>query len=391
MAFGWLKKAARTAGKPFKAAAKVVGKPIKLAAKAGRSVSRGLGKVPVVGGGLKGVFNLTLNAPFQVAGNIANGERIDKVALGALRDRVQAVRDVAPYAQTVISFVPAVGPGVNAGIGAGLALASGQPITKALAEGVKSSLPGGPLAKSIFSAAESAVQGKPFNQIVLSTIPLDGAAKKGVGMALDVTARLARGQRVDKALIAQADDALKLLPIDARNAFKVGTALSEAAKLQKIAANNVSSDALNRLKAGGANIIRQSPVLSSAGAVLRSSGAKAGYSVGVAAMATRSPQPFHLAAIRNRMQGEQRAGFDMAVAAHAGMVKSRAPAAAPPSQQLGFYVTNGVSNTATAPAIVRAVRTNPATRSGANVAIQKIQATKPGRWERFKTWLLGDE
>ena len=392
MAFGWLKKAVRSAGKGVKRVGKVVTKPVKLAAKAGRSVSKKLGKVPVVGGGLKGVFNLTLNAPFQVAGQIASGERIDKVALNALRDRVQAVRDVAPYAHTVISFVPAVGPGINAGLGAGLALASGQPISQAMVEAAKSALPGGPLAKAVFDTSRAVVEGKPFNQIVLSTLPLDAQAKKGLGMALDVTQRLARGQRVDKALLAQADNAVQLLPADARNALKIGTALTEAQKLQKIAAQHVDPKALNALKSGGANIIKASPVLSSAASIIKTPAGRAGYEVGVAVMGTRKPQPFHVAAIRARMNPQQRAGFDTAVAAHAGMVQTKmaAPRTAPPAQQLGYYVTRGVSNTSTAPAIVKAVRTNAATRAGASVAIKQIQTTKPSWFERVKTWFLGD-
>lgn len=394
MAFGWLKKVVRTAGKPIKKVAKVVGKPVKLAAKAGRSVGRQLRKVPVVGGGLKGVFDLTLNAPFQVAGRIANGERIDKVALNTLRDRVRSVQAVAPYAQTVISIVPAIGPGINAGLGAGLALAAGQPISAALAAGVKSALPGGPLAASIFEASKAVVEGKPFNQIVLSTIPLDGNAKRGLAMALDVSSRLARGQRVDKALLAQADGALKLLPIDARKALSVGAAIGEAQKLQKIALSKVSAKGLTDLARGGRNLINASPVLRSAASVLKTSGARDGYAVGVSVMNTQRPQPFHVAAIRNRLNLTQRAGFDMAVAAHAGMVKSRTvalPSNATASQRLGYYVARGLPNTVNAPRIITAVRKNPATKAGANAAVRDIQATQPGLWERFKTWLLGGD
>lgn len=392
MAFGWLKKAVRSAGKPFKAPVKFVGRRIKDVAKAGRSVGRTIGKVPVVGGGLKGVFDLTVNAPFQVAGKIANGDRIDRVALSTLKSHVQSVKAVAPYAQTVISFVPVVGPGVSAGLGAGLALASGQPITAALAEGVKSALPGGTLAKGIFDASAAVVQGKPINQIVLSTLPLDAQSKKGLAMAFDVTKRLASGQRVDKALIAQADRAISMLPVDAQKSFKIGTALAEAKKLQSIAAHHVSPKALNALKNGGANLIKTSPVLSSATAVLKSPGSRAGYSVAMGVMQHAKPQPFHVAAIRQKLTPQQRQGFDFAVSVRSGMAASKlnAPKAAPPAQQLGYYATRGVVKTANTPAIIRAVRTNPQTNKGAAIAIKTIQAVKPSLWQRIKIYFLGD-
>jgi hypothetical protein len=385
MAFGWLKKAVRSAGK-------VVTKPVKLVAKAGRTVGRQLGKVPVVGGGLKGVFDLTVNAPFQVAGKVASGERIDRVAISSLKAHVSSVKDVAPYAQTVISIVPVVGPGVNAGIGAGLALASGQPITTALMEGVKSALPGGPLARSVFEASSAVIQGKPIDQIILSTIPLDAQAKKGLAVALDVSKRLASGQRVDKVLLSQADRALILLPSDVQKSFKVGTAMAEARKLQAIAAKHVDPKALTALKNGGANLIKSSPLLSSASAVLRTQGAKTGYSVAMGVMQHQNPQPFHVAAIRRRLDAEQRKGFDLAVSVRSGMVASRlgAPKSAPPSQQLGYYATRGIVKTANTPAIIKAVRTNPATKAGASAAIAKIQAVKPGLWKRIKVFFVGD-
>lgn len=393
MAFGWLKKAARSAGKGLKKVGKVALAPVKLTAKAGRTIGKQLGKVPIVGGGLKGVFDLTVNAPFQVAGHIANGDRIDKVALAAVRDHVQAVKAVAPYAQTVISIVPAVGPGINAGLSAGLALASGQPITQAILEGAKAALPGGPLAKQIFSVGQAAVTGKPLKDIVLSTLPLDANTKKGLGVALDVSSRLAKGERVDKALLAQADKAMSLLPADARKALQVGTALGQGQNLQKIAAAHVNVHALDSLKKGGANLIKASPVLASAGTILKSPAAKVGYSVGVGMLAHKNPQPFHMVAIRGRLDPTQRQGFDMAVAARAGMVATKlaAPKSAPPSQQLGFYVTQGVSKTASAPAMLRAVKTNPATKAGAAAAIVHIQTHQPSRWERFKVWFLGNE
>ena len=150
MAFGWLKKA------------------VKSATGGVASIGKQLGKVPIVGKGLKGTFALTIGAPFSVANAVASGQRIDKVALGHLTSQIGAIQDVAPYVQTVVSVVPGVGQGMSGAIAASLALASGKNITVALKEAVKNSLPGGPLAKAGFDLAEAAIQGKPLDAIMAS-------------------------------------------------------------------------------------------------------------------------------------------------------------------------------------------------------------------------------
>lgn len=413
----WIKKAVKSAGKGIGGAVKGVGKgiggaakgvgkgvggavkgvrkgvggAIKGVAKAGRTIGKGLGKVPVVGGGLKGVFNLTLNAPFQVADKVAKGQRLDKVALNTLKSQVNAVKDVAPYAKTVLSFVPIVGPGITAGLGAGLALASGQPVTKALLEGVSGLIPGGNIARQAFNVGKAAVEGKGLDKIALSALPIGNAEKKALEAGLNAAARVARGERLDKALLKQADKALGALPADARKALQIGVALGQGQNLQKIAIKNLAPEALSKLKVGGTNIIKESAVLKSAGHVLGSKAERDGYSVGVGLMQHKKPQPFHTMAIRSALKPAQQKGFDMAVAARVGMVKTKLkpPVKMSPEAQLGFYAMRGLSHTKSAPAIVKALQAPKApTRAGAAVAVQQIELSKPRWYQRLKSWLL---
>ncbi len=211
MAFGWLKKA-------VKGATGAVG-----------SVGKQLGKIPVVGKGVKGVFTLTIGAPFQVANAVASGQRIDKVALGTLTAHLGAIKDVAPYAQTIVSVVPGVGQGVSGAIAAGLAIANGKSITNALKEGVKNALPGGPLAKAAFDLGEAAIQGKPIDQLALAALPLSADQKKLVATGLNTAKDLAHGKRLDAALM---NTALAALPPEARKAVTIGMALGHGQVLQ---------------------------------------------------------------------------------------------------------------------------------------------------------------
>jgi hypothetical protein len=193
------------------------------------SGGRLLGHVPIVGSGLRGAFNLTVGAPFAVAEKVVSGQRLDKVALSSLKEGVANVRAVAPYAQTVISFVPGIGQGVAGAIGASLALASGMPITQAVLEGVKGALPGGALAKAAFDVGEAAIQGRPIDQIALAALPLTPQQKDIVTRGLATAKALAHGQRVDQALLNQA---MTLLPETARKAVQIGMALGHGQVLQ---------------------------------------------------------------------------------------------------------------------------------------------------------------
>ncbi len=128
-------------------------------ASATHAVGGALSHVPIVGGGLHGVFELTIGAPFEVADAVASGKRIDRVAFDHLKRTVADVKEIAPYVQTVISFVPGVGPGISGAIAGGLALASGAKITDAVMAAAKGALPGGALAQSAFDVGRSVVQG----------------------------------------------------------------------------------------------------------------------------------------------------------------------------------------------------------------------------------------
>ncbi len=180
--FGWLKKAVNSAGSGL-----VHGIT---------AATNTIGKVPVVGGGLKGVFSIVAS-PLKLTGSIADGRRLDRAMMDHFHDQLGAAKDVAPYAQTVVSFVPGVGNIVSGALGAGIALANGQPITQALMEATKGALPGGALSKSVFNVAQSAVQGKNITDIGLSAIPgMTDLQTKALKTAVDAAKDIAAGKNV---------------------------------------------------------------------------------------------------------------------------------------------------------------------------------------------------
>jgi hypothetical protein len=69
-----------------------------------------------------------------------------------------------------MSFVPGVGSGVSAAIGAAQALADGRPIDEAILAGAKSALPGGPMAQMAFDAAWGLAHGRPMDTSLLGAL-----------------------------------------------------------------------------------------------------------------------------------------------------------------------------------------------------------------------------
>jgi hypothetical protein len=80
---------------------------------------------------------------------------IDHVLMEAAK-HVKDLGIVLQVAQLGLSFIPGIGQGINAAIGAGLALAEGKPITDALIEAVKGAVPGGPL---VAAAVDTGIRG----------------------------------------------------------------------------------------------------------------------------------------------------------------------------------------------------------------------------------------
>ena len=200
-----------------------------------------LSHIPVAGPLVKSVANLVAT-PYNVAEALAKGGRIDRVAMNSLKSSLASVKQIAPYAQLVLSAVPGVGTGLNAAIGAGLALASGQNITDALVAGVRSALPGGPLAAAAFDVAHAAMQGKPITQIALNALPIAPAQKQALVTGIQLARDLAAGKNVAQSAV---DAATHALPADLQKAVQIGAALAHAKSLQSAVGTLASAATLS--------------------------------------------------------------------------------------------------------------------------------------------------
>jgi LysM domain len=339
-----------------KGGASVVNKGAKTVGSAVKTGQGILGKVPVVGKGLVAASTLALS-PYEITLNVLQGQRIDNAVVGHFKSQLGAIRDIAPYAQTVVSFVPGIGTGISGAIAAASALSEGKPITEALIAATKGALPGGPLAAAAFDVAVAAAQGKPLTEVAFAAIPLPATQKDLLRQSLQVAKDIAAGKRVDKIIIDRVNDNLSKLPKGVAQAAQIGIALGQGQNLQKtlvkagtqmvnfknplVAANAIQRVAAGASKSGIAKAIGAAQALKNGSPAitrtLKAAGSqfqngsveKLGFDTAVAVLAKTSGNKAALAAARRALPtaAAQRA-FDSAIGTVAQTVSAKPQALA---------------------------------------------------------------
>ena len=373
-------------GNAAKTAGRVAGAPVKVASKATGAIGKQISKVPVVGKGIHGVFDLTVGAPIAFAGAVASGARIDRAAMSSLKQGLDAARDVGPYAQAIVSLVPGVGTGVAGALAAGLALSEGKSLTEAVKAGVIASLPGGALGKVGFNVGAAALQGKPLDGLVKSLpLPSDAAAQLTSG--LSQLKKIASGAKVSPAeaakVSANVQSALAKLPPDVRKSVQVGIAFEHGRLLQAAGKKGITSQ-----QARG--------MLAMAGAAVKSEAAEAirktltdpmGFNVGLGVMRNSGVTPLQLKELRNSLaEGDERKGFDLALAAHIGTVTAKAPPRMTPKVRAAYYTTVGMRTAGMAQKtgmLKTLADADPQLKAGITAGVKHVEDEKLGFFGRI--------
>lgn len=384
--FGWVSNVVKTAGAALHSVTKGISDVT-------GAITKAVGKIPIVGGPLKAAFDVALVGPFRVTDGIITGKRIDKVVFNELKAGVNAVKEVAPYVQTVASLVPGVGTGISGALGAGLAIADGRPITEALEAGIKGAIPGGVVGQSLYSVTSGVMSGKGIDEIAMNALPIPDESKKALATALEVTKRVAKGERIDKIVIdkakAEIDSVATKLGGEAAKSLKIGIAVGHAKELQSIMAQQAkSAPVLKTLVSEAKDHIKVDPVLADAMKIVPKG--KAGFMVGAALM-KKQVTPVEFLAIRNRMKGENRKAFDLASSIHVGRVTHKEPAKFKnnPGARAGFYATLGMRGAKMSQkvALLKAVDAHPHARQGSKNALQLVKHARLSYWGRIKYYL----
>jgi hypothetical protein len=397
----WMGNAVKTAGRPIGAIAHGV-------QGVEGAVGRDIAKLPLVGKPLHAMFDLTTMAilgPALTLGDVLGGQRIDQAILGDLKRELQDVKDIAPYAEAVIAFVPGIGPGVAGALGAGLALASGQSITKAMEEGIKDAIPGGAIAVAIYQVAKTSIDiAKTHKFTIGDVVALGGAAAAAVGVLPDNVQQALTGvlgpvgdavQGVQSA-VGQAETAMGplkgLINAEAHKALQIGISIGHGKFLQSAAMPGLTDQGLrNRLMALGQSISASDPVVGAARKSL--SAGFVGFDVSVG-LTRQVITPHQFQVIRAFFQGPDLHNFDFAMSLHVGRVAQPTPPTLQSAKnQVGYFTTMGLQGAPTASKVValNTIDENPVMKLGATVAIGDIARTRASWLSRFWHWLTGSE
>lgn len=379
----FLKKVVKTAGRGLQGAGKYTGTTtvMHLAARGVKEVAEEAEKVPMFGKPLSALVRISIGGPFQLTEDILKGARIDRAVLKELKQQVRDVKEVGPYAQMVFSMVPGVGSTIAGGIGAGLALANGQPIDKAVLAACRGAIPGGTAAQMAFDMSVAIAQKKPLDTVLISALPIPEEQKKAVTIALATTKDLLAGKKIDKVLMERISEQV---PKELRPALAIGVAVGHGQSLQKAAIQNLTPVVLEKLQVNGAAILKVNPTLKAGLDTLKDAHSKAGFEVG-AALSRFQLEPIEAVAVRKKLSGLQKKGFDLALSAHIGGVEKKAPKA-DAAAQFAFRATIGAQNLSPGnqTTLLNTLAAQPKTRVGVTLAakVKTVNPTNEGFWKK---------
>ena len=213
------------------------------ATRVARTVSKAaetVGKIPILGDAARagiGAVRLSLG-PAAIAidagSRLARGENLGRALTGAVGGQIDAIRDQLKLAEMVAPFVPGIGTGVAAALGAANALAAGRPITEAVLAAARGALPGGKIAQAAFDVAMNLAQGKNIGEAALASLRNQLPGGRAAQAAFDTALNLAKGRNIGEAVLTTARDRLPVGPaalaaFDAALNLAKGKNLGEAA------------------------------------------------------------------------------------------------------------------------------------------------------------------
>jgi len=420
-----------------KTCGRAIGSALHTVDKATGDIGDAINKVPIIGSPLSATFDLL---PAIVIGPAAllyktteaavTGQRIDRAALDTFNSMLNDAKTLEPYAQAVVSTVPLFGPPISGAMGVGMALASNEPISKALLDGTKEMLPGGSIAKAAFDVGQGAITGQKIGNIAsqgisdviaITGLQIPPEAAIGINTALNIGGRIANGERIDSA----ADDAIiadlppgplqqaakagrqavggenlgnvlmtasmGLVPLAGQakdqffGALKTGAAFGFAQTLQGIANKALSNPGIGDiLGKEGTTVLNKDPVAREARKLLSEASQK-GFDIGLG-FAQHQVGKYEHDILRNSLVADAKKGFDTALALHIGRVVHGAPSSLPLPAQASHSITKGLMGNpkgGNKVAIVKTIITNPVARTGVVVAIKEIAEARKSWWTRL--------
>jgi hypothetical protein len=187
-----------------------VAKAAKSVASTVSKAANAVGKIPILGDISRaaiGALRLSMGPAamaIDAGARLARGQKLGAALKGAAMGQVDAVRDQLKLAEMVAPFIPGIGTGVGAALGAANALAAGRPITEAIFAAARGAIPGGRIAQAAFDTAKSLAEGKNITEALLTTARNQLPGGPASRAAFDGAIALAQGKKLQDAAFAAA-------------------------------------------------------------------------------------------------------------------------------------------------------------------------------------------
>lgn len=409
------------------------------------AITNDIRKIPVAGPLLHGVLDVD-SAPFRMVEQIGRGERVDRATLDGLKRAGEGAREVAPYAQTIISLVPGIGAPVSAAIGAAGALVAGRPLDDVMVAAVAGAIPGGAFATAGYNVGKAAMQHKPAVAVLAAGVTggvkgiasisgefgveAPGAdtklANAVIMQGLKLARQLGSGQPLDQNAIQAAIDMLPDASMKAAvksaqtlaskdsvpdvliqsgielmgnlsstekeqlaNALAIGMAVGHTQRLQTLTKTALQSPVtIANLAAQAAVPISRDTTIQAARAMVKDGVHGFDQATGLLQNAIT---PFQFQTARNLLNGVDKKGFDLATALHIGRVAGSpdVPINLPARLKAAYHITHGMMG---APAdnkrdLMALLTGSPLGKAGALTAMKEIGHARDSWWARLFAWL----
>lgn len=257
-----VKRVGRAAAGAARAVAKAaraipVGKIANLALKVARGDLAGI-VLPLLPASMQKTVRALTGDPFarfalQTTKGALRGDNILRAAQVAAKSGIGDLRERLRFAAMVAPFVPGIGSGVAAALGAASALAAGEPITQALLSAARSAVPGGAVAQAAFDLGSNLARGKSLSEAALATARNRIPGGRAGQAAFDAAVALAQGKKIQQAAFAAAGRVLPKSPY-AADALSFARRVSSGEDIRKAALSTAGNAVVKRLQGQGVNL-----------------------------------------------------------------------------------------------------------------------------------------
>jgi hypothetical protein len=178
---------------------------------------------------------------------VSRGENVLQAAKRAGEAGIKDAREALRYGAMVAPFVPGIGSGVAAALGAANAIAAGEPITEAVIAAARDAVPGGAIAQAAFDVGSNLLRGKNITDSLIDAARKQLPGGPAAAAAFDAAVALAKGKNIQDAAFAAAGHLLPPSPY-AAPALDFARKVTSGENIQKAALSTAGNMVKNRIE-----------------------------------------------------------------------------------------------------------------------------------------------